>query len=84
MPNLKRNLIALLVASSCLVTGQESIAELHIIMLNSDDIELSEQEKRLREERTGRSSAPQGFHQSRREKAVPTSRLRTACRLAGT
>ena len=46
MPNLKRNLIALLVASSCLVTGQESIAELHIIMPNSDDIELSEQEKR--------------------------------------
>lgn len=46
MPNLKRNLIALLVASSCLVTGQESIAEVHIVMPNSDDIELSEQEKR--------------------------------------
>ena len=45
MTKLKRELFALLIASTCLVTGQQSIAELHIIVSNNDDIELSEQEK---------------------------------------
>ena len=45
MTKLNRKLIALVVALSCLVAGQQSIAELHIVMPESDDIELSEQEK---------------------------------------